>query len=237
MTNAPEFSDDATLDPPGSIAVIGAGPLGIEAALYGRFLGYDVTLIEAEAIGHSLACSRGEALPMLPDRCVSPLALSAIEAQRPEDPPITLPTTISEWIDQVLIPITETDLLRGRIRCPFRVDMIEHVPIADDTSADEPDGDQDSVADNLPPDFRLSLAGVDGQTDELDAEAVIVATGSSGSVPCGFSTPCDYFFRIGESDTGNTEERLRIGLQQIVRIYAGLGGRDSLDLYRPRRGP
>ncbi|EMI22110.1 Pyridine nucleotide-disulfide oxidoreductase, NAD-binding region domain protein [Rhodopirellula maiorica SM1] len=40
-------SEIATLDPPGSIAIVGAGPLGVEAALYGRFLGYNVSLIEA----------------------------------------------------------------------------------------------------------------------------------------------------------------------------------------------
>ena len=48
------MNDATTLDPPGSIAVVGAGALGIEAALYGRFLGYDVTLIEAAAVGHSM---------------------------------------------------------------------------------------------------------------------------------------------------------------------------------------
>ena len=48
------MSTEMTLDPPGSIAVVGAGPLGIEAALYGRFLGYDVTLIEAVSVANSL---------------------------------------------------------------------------------------------------------------------------------------------------------------------------------------
>ena len=41
-------ANDMTLDPPGTIVVVGAGALGIEAALYGRYLGYNVTLIEAQ---------------------------------------------------------------------------------------------------------------------------------------------------------------------------------------------
>ena len=32
------------LDTPASIAVLGAGPIGLEAALYARFLGYDVQI-------------------------------------------------------------------------------------------------------------------------------------------------------------------------------------------------
>ncbi len=79
------IDDDAmTLDPPGSIAVVGAGPLGIEAALYGRFLGYEVTLLEAVAIANSIRNQHDLPLPMLPGRCLSPLALSALRAQHGE---------------------------------------------------------------------------------------------------------------------------------------------------------
>jgi len=49
-----EQDDSLTLDPPGAIAVVGAGPLGIEAALYGRYLGYDVKLYEAKSVGSSM---------------------------------------------------------------------------------------------------------------------------------------------------------------------------------------
>ena len=74
--------DPITLDPPGSIAVVGAGVLGIEAALYGRFLGYDVTIIEAVAVAHAMRDLQSLPLPMLPDRCLSPLAVAALQAQR-----------------------------------------------------------------------------------------------------------------------------------------------------------
>ena len=104
-----DLDDPATLDPPGKIAVVGAGPLGIEAALYGRFLGYDVTLIESETVGHSLTPQRDQPLPMLPNRCVSSLAISALQAQSPDAPPITLPTTVAQWIDELLVPLTTID--------------------------------------------------------------------------------------------------------------------------------
>jgi len=39
-----------SLDSP-TIAILGAGPIGLESALYGRFLGYDVHVYEREEIG------------------------------------------------------------------------------------------------------------------------------------------------------------------------------------------
>lgn len=218
------INDSATLDPPGTIAVVGAGPIGIEAALYGRFLGYEVTLIESEAIGHSLIPRRDAALPMLPDRCVSSLAIAAIEAQYPDQPPITLPVTVAEWIDRILVPLTETDLLRGRLRAPFRVTNIQQIATESDESEDD-----------IPPDFRLSLAGVDGQSDEIEVEAVILAIGTSAKIECEFPLPSDYLFRIGEASTDDAEADFRGGLREITQAYASLAGRETLDLYRPQR--
>ncbi|NND99492.1 MAG: hypothetical protein HKN47_19430 [Pirellulaceae bacterium] len=219
-----------TLEPPGSIAVVGAGPLGIEAALYGRFLGYDVQLIEAVSVGQSMQTQRDEPLPMLPNRCLSPLALSALQAQSHEGPPFALPTTIGKWIDEALLALTETDLLSGRLCCPARVTQIDHLPVEpndDDSIRDEPDSDN-----MVSPDFRLTIA--DGEP--IDAESVILAVGPSNDIKFGFDVPTPYLFRIGESISETAEEHLLLGLKQIVDIYATLADRESLDLYRPRRG-
>ena len=136
-----------TLDPPGSIAVVGAGPLGIEAALYGRYLGYNVTLVEAVAIGQSMTDQLEAPLPMLPDRCLSPLAIAALRtqsgAQGYGDPTLgdqsdgrALPTTCGQWIRQALVPLVESDLLRGRLRMPMRVTEITEIAI--DVDEEEP---------------------------------------------------------------------------------------------------
>jgi hypothetical protein len=229
------MDDDAiTLDPPGSIAVVGAGALGIEAALYGRFLGYDVLLIEAVAIGHSMRDQQELPLPMLPDRCSSPLALAALKAQQHgrgdgDDTPDQLPPmTYRQWIDNVLVPLTETDLLHARLRIPRRVTNIVTIPV----ELQEEDGED---SDEIPPDFHLTLLDEEGHTETLDAEAVILAIGSSCDIQLGFDPPVPFFDRIAATSTGEAEQDFLQGLREIVAIFACLAGRSSLDLYRPRR--
>ena len=220
-----------TLDPPGTIAVVGAGPLGIEAALYGRFLGYDVTLFEKLAVGHSIL-SRGDGpLPMLPGRCLSPLAMSALQAQADHPAPIVLPQTSAAWVDAVLVPLTESDLLAGRLRAPAEVQRITRVPI-------EPEADDEPESDPLgeiPHDFRLWISDSDQQ---LDVEAVILAVGESSAMECDFGQDQPYFFIVGgepDASETNAEQRWLNELHRIVDIFASLAGRADLDLYRPKR--
>lgn len=241
MTNDPiTHEEQATLDPPGTIAVVGAGPLGIEAALYGRYLGYKVTLFEAVAVGHSLAGQTDDPIPMMPDRCASPLARAALSAQAGGEMPTASPMLIGEWMNQIWLPLTQSDLLRGRLRCPLRVTAIE---LAELESDPDEQVDDDETGEPVPPDFRLTFD--DGQSE--DFEAVILATGHPGGdgdvagIDCRFPVPADYLFLIGGSQPGQPagcsgEESFWSGLKQIVSVYASLGGRMDLDLYRPARG-
>lgn len=233
----------ATLDPPGTIAVIGGGALGVEAALYGRFLGYAVTLVEAESIGSSAEGLRGQPLPVLPDRCLSPLAISALSTQTHQSGPQALPTTIEQWIDDGLVALTQTDLLRGRVTTQTRVNSIELVPVEadpNDDSEDEAGAETKSEVDeSLPDDFRLYLEMSSGEKSTLDVEAVIIATGFDDSLYRSLPASTEYLFRIGgkfkDVEEGDVERQFRSGYQQIVDIFARLGDRPALDLYRPRR--
>jgi len=42
------------IDTPARLVILGAGPIGLEAALYARFLGYDVEIFEQESL-HEIA--------------------------------------------------------------------------------------------------------------------------------------------------------------------------------------
>lgn len=247
----------ATLDTPGSIAVIGGGPLGIEAALYGRYLGYDVAVFEAKQVGNSFGELRDSELPMLPDRCLSNLAIAALSAQNHETGPQTLPMTYGQWIDQGLVALTQSDLLRGRVNVGQKVTAIETVPIETEEQDDAAESASDSASqpdDTIPDDYRLIVSPDDDRPDHsVQVEAVIVAIGDQDLVPAwddhlgstnlGSShlesepsnDSMEYFFRLGTEPAGNLESDLQHGYRKIVAIFAGLVGRGDLDLYRPSR--
>ncbi len=239
MNSASDDLAEMTLDPPGRIAVVGAGPLGLEAALYGRFLGYEVTVYERGDIGQSVQAIREMPLAMLPDRCLSPLAKSAIAAQDSRWPgggSAVLPTTIGRWIDDGLQRIAATDLMRGRIQLGCEVIAIKLQELEPEDVELEVD-DEYFIDGEVPDDFCLTLR--DGETEiEADCEAVIIAIGpQSPDAIAGYSAlaSAPYLFRIGGRAECDDEQNLLAGWHEIVAIYARLGGRSTLDLYRPRR--
>ena len=193
--------------------------MGVEAALYGRYLGYDVRLYEAETIGCRWR-ERGDAdLSMLPDRSYSPLAAAALSAQT-DDRPESLPTRCGDWVDRLLRPIAGVDLLRGRVAEHRRV-----------TRIDESEGGVDDDGDPILPDYRVFF---DEDVDPVDAEAVILATGGT-TVETDLALPRPYWFEVTAGDSGNAEADVAVGLDHIRRVYANLADRADLDLYRGRR--
>ena len=219
-TNLLNMSEPFTLDPPGSIAVVGAGWLGIETALYGRYLGYDVKVLEAESVGHSYIAVEDQPLER-PDQSLSPLAFSALQAQYPELTQQALPMTVGQWRERLLLPLSETDLLRGRVTCGAKVTSIHHAqPEESEVEAESHDNDAEAV----PPDFQLEF-----DSTSLVCEAVVLACDPSG-IDLGFQLPAAYFHAI---DFAQSDDIWL--LKQIVQIYAGFAGRADLDLYLPRR--
>lgn len=220
----PADDDPCTLDPPGTISIVGAGLLGIEAGLYGRFLGYDVQILEMDCVGSEYIRQASKDLPTLPNRFLSTLAQSALQAQRGEAVPPIPPTKFGQWVQQILVPITESDLLRGRIHTGLHVTKISQVPA------------EDGDADDIPPDFQLLAETADGTFRTFDTEAVILANGGhSDRIQLEFPLPTPYFFQVGTARSDNWEDDLRVGWREITAVYAELVGRAELDLYRPRR--
>ncbi len=222
-----QYDDDDrfTLDPPGSIIVIGAGPLGIESALYGRFLGYDVKIYESKTIGANLISEDNGLLPLLPDRTLSTLATKALKTHT-ESESLAFPVTISEWVDNHLTLLTQTDLLAERVLVGCHVTQIDLEPV---------ELEDDDIEDDIPADFKLTYTTESGESHTDLAESVIIATGGETGIKLNMPTETPYLFRIGGQQVGKWEQNLSQGLQEIVRAYASLGGRPDLDLYRPCR--
>lgn len=108
-----ELPWDPELDSPATIAIIGAGPIGIEAAIYARFLGYFVSIFDTRRVAHRMLDWHNRKLACPVSACTSPLGHAAIKSQNPEyvlpDPDAIW--TGKEYAEQYLLPLAKTDLL------------------------------------------------------------------------------------------------------------------------------
>ena len=159
------------IDTPARIAVLGAGPLGLEAALYGRFLGYDVDIYELGEVADNIR--RWGHVQMFSPFALnaSALGLAALAAQdegyRPPEAAALL--SGSEYIERYLLPLSQTDLLSDHLHRNTRVTalarrhLLKDQPIGSDPRREA--------------EFMLLLADSDGER-LATADVVIDASGT-----------------------------------------------------------
>ncbi len=165
------------IDTPATILIIGAGPLGLETALYARYLGYDVIVCEAGDVGSHV--QQWEHVEMFSPFSMnaSPLGIAAIESHDPDHqfPSNQQCTTGGQWLQQYLIPLSQTDLVRKHIRTNCRVLSVSRT-WKQKTDLDT-DLDQDSREATREQDpFRI-IVDEQGTQHALTADVVIDTSG------------------------------------------------------------
>jgi hypothetical protein len=166
------------IDTPARIAVLGAGPIGLEAALYARYLGYDVDLYElGEVADHVQRWGHVRMFtPFGLNR--STLGLAALRAQHADwQPPADAAfLTGRAYIDQYLAPLAASDLLVDSLHPHTEV-----LAIARDGWLKSEGAGSEARADS---DFQLLVRTSDssGHTHEriVTAEAILDTTGTFG---------------------------------------------------------
>jgi thioredoxin reductase len=165
MTSTTDDDDDFAP----RIAILGAGPIGIEAALYARYLGYEVAVLEQGKVANNVL-SWGHVKmfsPFAMNR--SPLGIAALKAQ---DEQATLPSddallTGREYAEQYLVPLAKSDLLA---ECIHEDVEVLHIGRDGILKSDTRDIDRSQSR------FRM-LARTAGREDIVEADAVIDTTG------------------------------------------------------------
>lgn len=163
------------IDTPAKIAILGAGPIGLEAALYARFLGYDVEIFDRGEVAENVR-RWGHVRLFSPFRMnVSSLGLAALDAQdeqyRAPGPDELL--TGAEWRDRYLVPLSQTDLLAEHLRLRTAVvavsrnEFLKSERIGNEERGDSP--------------FRILARERDGREWESAADIVIDASGVFGN--------------------------------------------------------
>ncbi|MEZ6137820.1 MAG: hypothetical protein R3C53_23275 [Pirellulaceae bacterium] len=148
---------DPEIDTPATVAVIGGSPLGVEAALYARFLGYAVELYDTTKIGDDLLAWGDR--PILDHRptattwrdVTTSLGLAALEAQSSEFEFSDLDSAVTyrEYVDQYLLPLARTDLLYDSMHINAPVLSISRLSLSPNDSI--------SIARRAEQEFRLLI--------------------------------------------------------------------------------
>jgi hypothetical protein len=204
---------DPEIDTPATIAVIGGGACGVEAALYARFLGYSVELFESDKVGDSLLNWADRALPGSWLTIASPLGLAALEAHgRCLPKPESIPTC-AEYVGEYLLPLARCDLLHSSVNVRTEVTSISRLGCGD---PDKADGDLERRAEQ---EFRVLLSSnqrgefsqvVDLILDCSGAQRVRRGLATGGGLPIGWSVAenritrgkCDFKRKKGQALLG-----------------------------------
>ena len=207
------------------VVVIGAGPVGLEAALAAAARGYDVTVLEKDAVGANLR--RWGAT-----RLFSPVRMNVSARARrilgaacpPEDALLTGP----EMVDRILEPLAGSAPLLGRIRTGHRVTAVGRARL---TRRDLPGH---PLRGERP--FRLLVEGPDGE-EVLVAEYVLDASGVYGQPAAlgagGIPAPGERGLN-GQiiRDLGRLGERLHdLGGRDILLVGHGHSAANALDAF------
>jgi thioredoxin reductase len=163
------------IDTPAKIAILGAGPIGLEAALYARFLGYDVEIFDRGEVADNIR-RWGHVRMFSPfGMNASSLGRAALEAQDDQylAPANDALLTGAEWRDRYLLPLSQTDLLSDHLRLRSAV-----VAIARDGYLKS---EQIGTEERGESPFRIVVRERDGREWETAAEIVIDATGVFGN--------------------------------------------------------
>lgn len=183
------------------LAILGAGPIGIEAALAASARGYDVRVYERGEVGQNLR-HWGFVKMFSPFAMnASPLGISRIEDAPQPDALLTG----REYVTQYLSPLANTlgDSLRTRteVIAVGRDGLLKHEKIGDPARAERP--------------FRLILRSANGEVAEL-ADLIFDCTGN-------YSTP--NFLGIGgiqaPGEKSCSEDLIRYGIADAAGLERG----------------
>lgn len=152
------------------VIILGAGPIGLECALYARTLGYPVTVFERDGIGGNVA-RWGHVRMFTPwSLNVSPLARRRLAEDGAEPPasPVSCPTG-DELIWNYLEPLAGLPELSGHIRTRMKVIGCGRQGIGKNYMSKSPGREA------FP--FRVLTRSAEGRESEHEADIVIDATG------------------------------------------------------------
>ncbi len=161
---------------PASITVLGAGPIGLETALYARFLGHPVSVVERGGRIGANVRQWGHVRMFSPfGMNASPLGVAAIRTHDPEWKCPAADELLSgvDFCERYLAPLAETDLLADALSFSSEVIAIGRSHLLKSEAVGDPRRGEDE--------FHLLLRDSDGKESTAAAETVIDCSGTYGN--------------------------------------------------------
>jgi threonine dehydrogenase-like Zn-dependent dehydrogenase len=208
-------------DPQPRIAILGAGPIGLEAALYARYLGYPSEVFEREnePSYQLVQCDGYLHFKYL----ASTLGIAALCAQNPDwhPPKDDEQLTPYQWREKYLLPLSGSDLVADVLRLGHEVISIRR-------------SEDDS-------EFEIVCRDSSGNEKSARADILIDCTGKAGNrswfepeeedQELGFLNPEADVYVLGSKSRADGKLSFIEGLWQIRDLFAIIGERENLDLY------
>lgn len=203
------------------IAILGAGPIGLEAALYARYLGYPTKVFEvSDTCGASVSAFGDQPVGEF-GVLASRLGVSALRAQNADWQPPAASATLAaaEWQAKYLTPLAESDLVADVLHLKHEVVSIVRRDDEEDAS------------------FEVRCRTSAGVEATHETDIVIDTTGKKAPAWCGdctldeelgFANPEADFYVLGAKGGAQS---FAAGLVQIRDLFAILGERQDLDVY------
>jgi hypothetical protein len=207
------------------LAILGAGPIGLEAALYARYLGYPVEILERADQPVRSVLSLGEEPVGRFEELASTLGVAALRAQESnwQQPPAAQMLTPSQWREKYLLPLAASDLIVDVLHLGTEVTEITRRDEEDDESFDVRCRDSNGVEVTYSVDIIVDATGAGGSRAWFSAEPA--------DPEISFLNPdADYYVLGGKSRPGEPFTFAE-GIAQIRELFAILGEREDLDVY------
>ncbi len=167
---------DPEFDTPATIAIVGGGVAGIEAALYARFLGYYVMLYSRRRAGDSLIGWGDAQLDVPSEQLTSSLGLAALEAQGTPFHRSEKSISYREFVQQYLIPLAKSDLLVDGLQINSPVQSISRIGCSPGTAID--------IESRAEQEFRLFASATSSRGDfSQQCDIVLDCSGERLQVP------------------------------------------------------
>ncbi len=151
------------------IAVLGAGPIGIEAAIYGATLGHDVVVIEQGTVGQAMAMWNQVTLFSPWRMNITPLGARLLHEMGRSIKDLDRCPTGAEMVTEYLLPLSHSPLLKGRLRLGHKVVAVGRHGLLKGDLVDRPE--------RAAHHFRLLLEDSSGEQLE-SADVVLDCTGT-----------------------------------------------------------